>query len=151
MPLVGCFWCVLFFKILVQINIYQTIWISSYMCRHPCNNLWGHQSSGVKSCSATVQTIFGNRNVPFSWFGAKKCLCVLNLGRSLTIWCFSPLPHIGLFLLRLITLTKNTKGTEAACPQTKKWSWVESCSNQMIWVSKVFTIIICCLVWNAIW
>ena len=43
-----------------------------------------------------------------------------NLGRSLTIGCFSPLSHSGLFLLRLITLTKRTKRIKSSMSSDKE-------------------------------
>ena len=52
-----------------------------------------------------------------------KCpfsLDFLNLGRSLTIGCFSPLSHSGLFLLRLITLTKRTKRIKSSMSSDKE-------------------------------
>ena len=70
----------------------ETIWFSSYMCsRQLCYNLWGHQSSGLKSCSGTAQTIFWQSKCPFfSWFGAKMSLFsrFLEFGPIIDHWVF---------------------------------------------------------------
>ena len=58
----------------------------------------------------------------FSWIEAKMSR-FLEFGPIIDNWVFfSTVSHLSLFLLRLITLTKNTKETKAACHQTKKCS-----------------------------
>ena len=106
---------------------FETIWFSSYMCsRQLCYNLWGHQSSGLKSCSGTAQTIFWQSKCPFFFLIWGQNVPFLSISG---IWA----DHwpLGVFLHCLTAvssccvlshLQRGQRGLKAACPQTKKCS-----------------------------